>query len=82
MAHRGRSEDHTRVLQETRRSYTGIGIIGLIEKHAREGQCTVALPSPNPAAVDTISKATGFAVYPVFSNPADLEAKRRRLAAA
>jgi len=43
---------------------------------------TVAFPSPNPAAVDTISKATGFAVYPVFSNPADLEATRRRLAAA
>jgi diguanylate cyclase (GGDEF)-like protein len=48
-----------------------------------EGQVlTVAFPSPNPAAVDTISKATGFAVYPVFSNPADLEATRRRLAAA
>ena len=47
-----------------------------------EGQVlTVAFPSPNPAAVDTISKATGFAVYPVFSNPADLEATRRRLAA-
>jgi hypothetical protein len=29
--------------------------------------------------VDSISKATGFAVYPVFSNPADLEATRRRL---
>ena len=47
-----------------------------------EGQViTVAFPSPNPAAVDTISKATGFAVYPVFSNAADLEATRRRLAA-
>ena len=46
-----------------------------------EGQVlTVAFPSPNPAAVDMISKATGFAVYPVFSNPADLEATRRRLA--
>ena len=40
---------------------------------------TVALPQPNPAAVDSISKATGLAVYPVFSNPADLEATRRRL---
>ena len=40
---------------------------------------TVALPQPNPAAVDSISKATGFAVYPVFSNAADLEATRRRL---
>jgi hypothetical protein len=29
-----------------------------------------------------ISKATGYAVYPVFSNPSDLEATRRRLAAA
>ncbi|HEV8670632.1 MAG TPA: diguanylate cyclase [Candidatus Limnocylindria bacterium] len=48
-----------------------------------EGQViTVAFPSPNPAAVDTISKATGFAVYPVFSNALDLEATRRRLAAA
>jgi diguanylate cyclase (GGDEF)-like protein len=46
----------------------------------QEGQVlTVALPQPNPAAVDAISKATGFAVYPVFSNPADLEATRRRL---
>jgi len=45
-----------------------------------EGQVlTVALPQPNPAAVDSISKATGFAVYPVFSNAADLEATRRRL---
>ena len=46
----------------------------------QEGQVlTVALPQPNPAAVDSISKATGFAVYPVFSNAADLEATRRRL---
>jgi hypothetical protein len=45
-----------------------------------EGQVlTVAFPQPNPAAVDTISKVTGFAVYPVFSNPADIEATRRRL---
>ncbi|HEV8229707.1 MAG TPA: diguanylate cyclase [Candidatus Limnocylindria bacterium] len=41
---------------------------------------TVALPSPNPAAVDSISKATGYAIYPVFSNGGDLEATRRRLA--
>ena len=48
-----------------------------------EGQViTVAFPAPNPAAVDTISKATGYAVYPVFSNALDLEATRRRLAAA
>jgi len=46
----------------------------------REGQVlTVALPQPNPSAVDAISKATGFAVYPVFSNSVDLEATRRRL---
>jgi diguanylate cyclase (GGDEF)-like protein len=48
-----------------------------------EGQVlTIAFPQPNPSAVDTISKATGFAVYPVFSNPADIEATRRRLTAA
>jgi len=46
----------------------------------RDGQVlTVALPGPNPAAVDAISKATGFAIYPVFSNAADLAATRRRL---
>jgi diguanylate cyclase (GGDEF)-like protein len=45
-----------------------------------EGQVlTVALPTPNSAAVDAISKASGFAVYPVYSNAADLEATRRRL---
>jgi diguanylate cyclase (GGDEF)-like protein len=46
----------------------------------RDGQVlTVALPSPNTAAVDALSKATGFAIYPVFSNATDLEATRRRL---
>ena len=40
---------------------------------------TVALASPNNAAVDAISKASGFAIYPVYSNPADLEATRLRL---
>lgn len=46
----------------------------------REGQVlTVALPQPNAAAVDAISKASGLAVYPVYSNSADLEATRRRL---
>ena len=46
----------------------------------KEGQVlTVALPAPNNAAVNAISKASGFAVYPVYSNPADLEATRRRL---
>ena len=49
----------------------------------REGQVlTVAIPQPNAAAVDALSKATGFAIYPVFSNGTDLEATRRRLAAA
>jgi hypothetical protein len=49
----------------------------------KEGQVlTVALPLPNGAAVDAISKASGFAVYPVYSNAADLEATRRRLAEA
>ena len=47
----------------------------------REGHVlTIALPAPNAGAVDTISKATGFAIYPVFSNAVDLEATRRRLA--
>ena len=46
----------------------------------REGHVlTVALPAPNAGAVDTISKVTGFAIYPVFSNAGDLEATRRRL---
>ncbi len=45
-----------------------------------EGQVlTVALPQPNASAVDAISKASGLAVYPVYSNGADLEATRRRL---
>ena len=47
----------------------------------REGQVlTIAIPASNAAAVDALSKATGFAIYPVFSNPTDLEATRRRLA--
>src|SRR5260221_266546 len=46
----------------------------------KEGQVlTIALPGPNNAAVNAISKASGFAVYPVYSNPADLEATRKRL---
>src|SRR5438093_1723934 len=46
----------------------------------KEGQVlTVALPGPNNAAVNAISKGSGFAVYPVYSNPADLEATRKRL---
>jgi diguanylate cyclase (GGDEF)-like protein len=46
----------------------------------KEGQVlTVALPAPNNAAVNAISKGSGFAVYPVYSNAADLEATRRRL---
>ena len=45
-----------------------------------EGQViTLALPQPNAAAVEAISKAAGLAVYPVYSNAADLEATRRRL---
>lgn len=48
----------------------------------REGPVlTVAIPQPNATAVDALSKATGFAIYPVFSNATDLEATRRRLAA-
>ena len=49
----------------------------------RDGQVlTIAIPGPNSVAVDAISKATGYAVYPVFSNASDLEATRRRLMAA
>jgi diguanylate cyclase (GGDEF)-like protein len=49
----------------------------------RDGQVlTVAIPSPSTAAVDALSKATGFAIYPVFSNATDLEATRRRLTSA
>jgi diguanylate cyclase (GGDEF)-like protein len=45
-----------------------------------EGQViTLALPQPNASAVEAISKASGLAVYPVYSNGADLEATRRRL---
>ena len=42
---------------------------------------TVALPGPDAAAMDAISQATGLAVYPVYSNAADLAATRERLAA-
>ncbi len=49
----------------------------------KEGQVlTIALPGPSNAAVDAISKASGFAIYPVYSNAADLEATRRRLSEA
>jgi hypothetical protein len=45
-----------------------------------EGQVlTVALGQPNAAAVDALSKASGLAIYPVYSNSTDLEATRRRL---
>lgn len=48
----------------------------------REGQVlTVAMPAPSAAAVDALSKASGHAIYPVYSNPADLEATRRRITA-
>ncbi|GAC1458594.1 MAG: hypothetical protein NVSMB8_07380 [Candidatus Limnocylindrales bacterium] len=48
----------------------------------REGHVlTVALPDESSAAVDAISKASGFAIYPVYSSATDLEATRRRLAA-
>ncbi|HET8568073.1 MAG TPA: diguanylate cyclase [Candidatus Limnocylindria bacterium] len=40
---------------------------------------TVAMPQPNTAAVDALSKSSGYAIYPVYSNAADLEATRRRL---
>jgi len=40
---------------------------------------TVALPRPNSAAVDALSKVSGYAIYPVYSNAMDLDAARRRL---
>ena len=46
----------------------------------REGSVlTVALPEPDAAAMDAISRATGLAIYPVYSNVADLVAARSRL---
>ncbi len=51
---------------------------GVVVGH--EGQViTVAIPKPEPQAVEAISQATGLAVYPVYSGAADLEATRRRL---
>ena len=44
-----------------------------------EANDTIWSTVPNSAAVDSISKASGFAVYPVYSNSVDLEATRRRL---
>ena len=34
---------------------------------------------PQYTPVDAMSKISGYAIYPVYSNPADLEATRRRL---
>lgn len=46
----------------------------------QEGQVlTIAMPTPSAAAVDALSKTSGYAVYPVYSAAADLEATRRRL---
>jgi len=47
----------------------------------KEGQVlTVAMPRPNSAAVDALSKVSGYAIYPVYSNATDLDAARKRLA--
>lgn len=44
----------------------------------REGQViTIAMPEPSPAATEALSSATGFAVYPVYSAPAEIERARR-----
>lgn len=46
----------------------------------REGQVlTIAMPKPNLAAVDALSKVSGYAIYPVYSNATDLDATRKRL---
>ena len=48
----------------------------------QEGQVlTVAMPAPSAVAVDALSKTSGYAIYPVYSGAADLEATRRRLVA-
>lgn len=48
----------------------------------QEGQVlTIAMPTPSAAAVDALSKTSGYAIYPVYSGAADLEATRRRLVA-
>ena len=48
----------------------------------QEGQVlTIAMPTPSTAAVDALSKTSGYAIYPVYSGAADLEATRRRLVA-
>lgn len=49
----------------------------------REGQVlTVAMPDANPAAVEALSRVSGYAIYPVYSNALDLAATRGRLALA
>ena len=46
----------------------------------REGHIlTVAMPAPSTVAVEALSKASGHAIYPVYSSGPDLEATRRRL---
>lgn len=46
----------------------------------QEGQVlTIAMPAPSAAAVEALSKTSGYAIYPVYSGAADLEATRRRL---
>ena len=51
---------------------------GVVVGH--EGEVlTVALAQPSAQAVEEISRATGLAVYPVYSTAANLEATRRRL---
>jgi diguanylate cyclase (GGDEF)-like protein len=51
---------------------------GVVVGH--EGEVlTVALPQPSAQGVEAISRATGLAVYPVYSTAANLEATRRRL---
>lgn len=65
-----------RIVPAALRSEWNVVVVG------REGQViTVALPQPSAAAVEAISKAVGLAVYPVYSNAADLDATRRRLGA-
>ncbi len=47
----------------------------------REGSVlTVVMPEPSNAALEALSAATGFAIYPVYSAAAEIEAARRPLA--
>ena len=46
----------------------------------REGSVlTVVMPDPSNVAIEALSSATSFAIYPVYSGAADIAAARRSL---